>query len=80
MRAHEDRETARRRRPGGQPAGVAQYAQRGARLYADTAKLTGRPVASCVSCHSDPATCASCCATAATDATTRRRWHAGSSR
>jgi cytochrome c553 len=35
---------------------LAQDAERGARLYADTAKLTGRPVASCVSCHSDPAT------------------------
>ena len=39
----------------GLPA-LAQDAERGARLYADTAKLTGRPVANCVSCHSDTAT------------------------
>jgi cytochrome c553 len=32
---------------------VAQDAGRGARLYADTARVTGRPVAACVSCHSD---------------------------
>jgi cytochrome c553 len=32
---------------------LAQDAARGARLYADTAKLTGKPVASCVACHSD---------------------------
>jgi cytochrome c553 len=35
---------------------VAQDAARGAGLYANTAKLTGRPVASCVACHSDTAT------------------------
>jgi cytochrome c553 len=34
----------------------AQDAARGARLYADTAAVTGKPVASCVSCHSDMAT------------------------
>jgi cytochrome c553 len=32
---------------------VAQDATRGARLYADTPKLTGQPVAACVSCHAD---------------------------
>jgi len=32
---------------------LAQDAGRGARLYADTARVTGRPVAACVSCHSD---------------------------
>jgi cytochrome c553 len=35
---------------------LAQDAARGARLYADTAAVTGKPVASCVSCHSDMAT------------------------
>jgi cytochrome c553 len=35
---------------------LAQDAERGARLYTDTAKLTGRPVANCVSCHADTAT------------------------
>jgi len=39
----------------GLPA-LAQDAERGARLYTDTAKLTGRPVANCVSCHADTAT------------------------
>jgi cytochrome c553 len=32
---------------------LAQDAARGARLYADTAALTGRPVAACVGCHAD---------------------------
>lgn len=32
---------------------VAQDAARGARLYGDTAKATGKPVAACVSCHAD---------------------------
>lgn len=32
---------------------AAQDAARGARLYADTAKETGRPVGSCLSCHAD---------------------------
>jgi len=32
---------------------LAQDAARGARVYADTAKLTGKPVASCVACHAD---------------------------
>ena len=31
----------------------AQDAARGARLYAETPKLTGKPVAACVACHSD---------------------------
>lgn len=31
---------------------LAQDAARGARLYADTAQVTGRPVAACVACHS----------------------------
>jgi cytochrome c553 len=35
---------------------LAQDAERGARLYADTAKLTGKPVATCVSCHADTTT------------------------
>lgn len=35
-----------------QPA-LAQDAARGARLYAETAALTGKPVATCASCHSD---------------------------
>lgn len=35
---------------------LAQNAARGALLYADTATVTGKPVASCVSCHSDMAT------------------------
>jgi len=35
---------------------LAQDAERGGRLYTDTAKLTGKPVASCASCHSDMAT------------------------
>jgi len=35
---------------------LAQDATRGARLYADTAKLTGKPVAACVACHADTAT------------------------
>lgn len=35
---------------------LAQDAARGARLYADTAKLTGKPAASCVACHADVAT------------------------
>jgi cytochrome c553 len=35
---------------------LAQDAARGALLYADTAAVTGKPVASCVSCHSDMAT------------------------
>jgi cytochrome c553 len=35
---------------------AAQDAERGARLYADTAKLTGKPVAACVACHADMAT------------------------
>lgn len=34
----------------------AQDAARGARLYAATGTVTGKPVASCVSCHSDMAT------------------------
>jgi mono/diheme cytochrome c family protein len=37
-------------------AAQAQDATRGARLYAETAKLTGRPVASCVACHADMGT------------------------
>lgn len=32
---------------------VAQDAARGARLYADTAKETGKPVGACVSCHAE---------------------------
>jgi cytochrome c553 len=32
---------------------LAQDAARGARLYADTAKQTGKPVANCVACHAD---------------------------
>jgi len=32
---------------------LAQDAMRGAQLYADTAKLTGRPVAACIGCHAD---------------------------
>jgi cytochrome c553 len=32
---------------------LAQDATRGARLYADTAALTGRPVATCAGCHAD---------------------------
>ena len=36
----------------GLPA-LAQDASRGARLYADTAKLTGKPVATCVGCHAE---------------------------
>lgn len=32
---------------------LAQDAARGARLYADTAKLTGKPVANCAACHAD---------------------------
>jgi cytochrome c553 len=32
---------------------AAQDAARGARLYADTAKETGKPVGSCVSCHAE---------------------------
>ena len=32
---------------------LAQDAERGARIYADTAKLTGKPVANCVACHAD---------------------------
>jgi cytochrome c553 len=32
---------------------MAQDAARGARLYADTAKATGKPVGSCVTCHAD---------------------------
>jgi len=32
---------------------AAQDAARGARLYAATAKETGRPVGSCVSCHAE---------------------------
>jgi cytochrome c553 len=35
---------------------LAQDAAREARLYADTAKLTGKPVATCVACHADVAT------------------------
>jgi len=35
---------------------LAQDAARGARLYADTAKLTGKPVAACAACHADTAT------------------------
>ena len=35
---------------------LAQDAARGARLYADTAKATGKPVAACAACHSDLAT------------------------
>jgi cytochrome c553 len=35
---------------------TAQNAARGALLYADTAAVTGKPVAACVSCHSDMAT------------------------
>ena len=31
----------------------AQDAARGARLFADTAGLTGKPVAACVACHAD---------------------------
>jgi len=31
----------------------AQDAARGARIYAETAKLTGKPVANCVACHAD---------------------------
>lgn len=30
---------------------AAQDAARGARIYADTARLTGKPVASCAACH-----------------------------
>jgi len=32
---------------------MAQDAARGARLYADTAKTTGNPVAACTSCHAE---------------------------
>jgi cytochrome c553 len=32
---------------------LAQDAERGARIYAETAKLTGKPVANCVACHAD---------------------------
>jgi cytochrome c553 len=32
---------------------LAQDAARGARLYADTAALTGKPVAACAGCHAD---------------------------
>lgn len=32
---------------------AAQDAARGARLYADTAKETGKPVGACVSCHAE---------------------------
>lgn len=32
---------------------LAQDAARGASVYSDTAKLTGKPVASCVACHAD---------------------------
>ena len=32
---------------------LAQDATRGARMYAETAKLTGKPVANCVACHAD---------------------------
>ena len=35
---------------------MAQDAARGARLYADTAKTTGNPVAACTSCHAEIAT------------------------
>lgn len=34
---------------------LAQDTARGARLYTDTANVTGQPVASCVACHSDRA-------------------------
>ena len=32
---------------------LAQDAARGARVYSDTAKLTGKPVATCVGCHAE---------------------------
>jgi len=32
---------------------LAQDAARGARLYADTAGATGKPVAACIACHAD---------------------------
>lgn len=32
---------------------LAQDATRGARLYEDTAKVTGKPVGACVACHAD---------------------------
>jgi len=32
---------------------LAQNATRGAQLYADTAKLTGKPVGACIACHAD---------------------------
>ena len=32
---------------------AAQDAARGARLYVETPKLTGKPVAACVACHAD---------------------------
>jgi cytochrome c553 len=32
---------------------AAQDAARGSRLYAETPKLTGKPVAACVGCHAD---------------------------
>jgi len=35
------------------PLAAAQDAARGARLYADTARLTGKPVAACAACHAD---------------------------
>jgi cytochrome c553 len=35
------------------PLAAAQDAARGARLYADTARLTGRPVAACAACHAE---------------------------
>lgn len=35
------------------PVAAAQDAARGARLYADTAARTGKPVASCIACHAD---------------------------
>lgn len=34
----------------------AQDAERGQRLFNDTAAVTGAPVAACSSCHADPAT------------------------
>lgn len=35
---------------------LGQDAARGARLYADTARQTGKPVAACKACHSDMTT------------------------
>jgi cytochrome c553 len=32
---------------------LAQDATRGARLYEDTAKVTGKPVGACIACHAD---------------------------